>query len=326
MNNYIAPEIPGYAKLIVKKTLGTNVDLKSVEWTAGGLYNKVFYVHTSEGCFILKIECENIFPSTRTGQMENEVEGSRLFTQASIPCPKVLAHDFTRDEIGVRYIFTERVSGDIVLAEIGQMDDATKAEAERQSSEVCTRMTAIESTHFGSLIPNGPLGWHKTWLECYRYWFNLLIKDGADIGLFTDEELSIIKAAAEMPLNCVKIYKPTFEHGDLGWHNMIWGHINDGTDKLHVIDFGNARYVPPHLATWDKPPHKIPDAKKLDEGLNLLLLYDFEMGVMWKEMQKMTNDYAHCLDWMVDSIEKAKKDTSRNHITEFVEICRKILY
>jgi len=324
LDNYVAPEIPGYAESIIKNILGTKTELQSVEWSAGGLYNKVFYVHTSEGCFILKIECEKIFPSSRTGQMENEVEGIRLFTQAGIPCPKVLAHDFTGNDIGVRYIFTERVSGDIVLSDIEQMDDDTKAEVERQSNEIYTRMKTITNTHFGSLSSAGPLGWHKTWDECYRAWFNVLICDSVDIGLFTNEELAIVQAAAEKPLDSFQTYAPTFEHGDLGWHNMIWGHINDGSDALYAIDFGNARYVPPHLTVWGNSPHEVPNAQSLDRDINLLLLYDFEMSVMWKEMQKLTKDYAHCLNWMTTGIEKAKDDISRDHITAFVEKCRVI--
>ena len=322
MDNYVAPEIPGYAETIIKRTFGTNAALQSVEWTGGGLYNKVFYVHTSEGCFILKIECEKIFPSTRTGQIENEVEGIRLFTQAGIPCPKVLAHDFTGNDIGVRYIFTERVSGDIVLADMAQMDDATKAEVERQSNEICTRMKAITNTHFGSLTPSGSLGWHKTWDDCYRTWFDLLICDGESIGLFTNEESAIIRAAAKKPLESSLTHTPTFEHGDLGWHNMIWGSIGGRPDVLHVIDFGNARFIPPHLTVWGYPPHKVPNAQTLDENINLLLLYEFEMGVMWKEMQKLTKNYAHCMDWMTARIEETKKDTSRDHIVSFVEKCR----
>jgi len=321
LGNYVAPEIPGYARTIIKQTLGTKAELQSIEWSGGGLYNKVFLVHTSEGCFVLKIECDNIFPSTRQGQMENEVEGIRLFTQAGIPCPMVLAHDFTGD-IGVRYIFTERISGDIVFADIEQMSDATKAEVERQSNEICARMATITNTHFGNLTPSGLLGRHKTWAECYHAWFNLLINDGVSIGLFTDDEISILMATAEKPLMAPQTYIPTFNHGDLGWHNMIWGHKKNGTDALHVIDFGNARFLPPHLIAWDKPPHQVPNAQAMDAGVNLLLLEEFEMGVMWKEMQKRTKDYAHCTNWMAASIENAKNDTSRDHITAFVEKCR----
>jgi len=322
LDNYVAPEILGYAKSVIKKNLGANVTLQSVEWTGGGLYNKVFYIHTSEGCFILKIECEKIFPSTRTGQIENEVEGIRLFTEAGIPCPKVLAHDFTGDDIGVRYIFTERISGDIVLADMAEMDDATKNKIEYQSNEIYARMKTITNTHFGSLTPSGPLGWHKTWDECYRTWLNLLISDAESINLFTNEELAIVRATAKKPFDSSQVDVPTFEHGDLGWHNMIWGSIGNGLDALHVIDFGNARFVPPHLSVWGYPPHEVPNAQILDKNINLLLLYDFEMNVMWKEMQKLTKDYAHCLDWMTARIEETKKDTSRDHITSFVEKCR----
>jgi len=328
LENYVAPEISGYAKSIIKKTLGTKAELKSVEWTAGGLYNKVFYVHTSEGCFILKIECKSIFPSTRIGQTENEVEGMRLFKQAGIPCPTVLSYDFSGNEIGARYVFTERISGDIVMVEQHGMSDAVKDEVKRQSAGICEKMKTITNSHFGSLLPSGSLGWHKTWNDCYHAWFNLLIDDGVKIGLFTDEEESILRATANKLLENSKAYLPTFDTGDLGLHNMIWGHINDGTDTLHVIDFGNSRFILPHLTEWGmwgQAPHEVPNAHKLDKGLNLLLLYDFEMGVMWKEMAKMTEDYAHCLDGMTAYIEKMKKDTTRNHITEFVEKCRKVI-
>ena len=44
MDNYVAPEIPGYAETIVKSTFGAKVKMQSIKWTAGGLYNKVFYI------------------------------------------------------------------------------------------------------------------------------------------------------------------------------------------------------------------------------------------------------------------------------------------
>lgn len=329
MDNYIAPDIPGYAQSIVKKTIGAQTEIKSIEWSAGGLYNKVYIVHTTDGEFVLKIECNKIFPTSRTGQMENEVEGNRLCKQAGIPCPNVLAYDFSGREIGVRYIFIERISGDIVLVEHDGMDDETKAEVQRQTIEICTRISAMTNSNFGSLTPSGPLGWHKTWGECYRAWFDLLIRDSIGIGLFTDEELVIVRAAAKSPIRDSVACLPTFEHGDLGWHNMIWGHTNNQPDALHVIDFGNARYLLPHyiehlarnVDMLGRPPFAIPELYDLDKGFNSMLVYEFE-SMMWKEMQKLTQDYAHCTDWMAAGIEASKKDTSRDHVISFVERCR----
>jgi len=134
-------------------------------------------------------------------------------------------------------------------------------------------MTDITNTHFGSLTKGGLLGWHKTWDECYRAWFNLLIRDGENIDLFTNDELSIIRAAAEKPVKCE--YLPIFEHGDLGWHNMIWGCIGDTPDSLHAIDFGNARFLPSHLTVWGYSPFGIPGAQYLIK----ILIYCYYMSL-----------------------------------------------
>lgn len=333
MDIYIAPEIPGYAQSIIKSAIGARTKIQSFRWAdGGGLYNKVYCLDTSDGSFILKIECDKIFPSTRKGQMENEVEGSRLLKQAGIPCPSVLAYDFTKKDIGIRYILTECLSDDWpVIARMEQMDEITKAEVKRQATDILARISTITNTHFGSLSPSGLLGWHQTWGECYHAWFNLLITDCISIGLFTDEELTIVKATAAKPFGCSENPVPTFSTEDMGWHNMIWGHIGNNPDALHVIDFGNARYILPylneyminHLDFMGRAPVHIPEFRKSDERFNLLTLYDFE-GMLWKEAEKLTDDYAHIRDWMAAGIEKSKKDISRDHITAFVEKCRVI--
>jgi len=334
MDNYLAPEIPGYAQSILKSTFGANAEVQSFRWSdGGGLYNKVYCIDTSEGSFILKIECGRIFPSTRKGQIENEVEGSRLFAKAGIPCPPVIAHDFTGQEIGVRYILTECLSDDWpVMARFDGMDDAGKAEVTRQALEIYARMSAITNTHFGSLLPDGPLGRQRTWDKCYRAWFDLLVNDSVRIGLFTDEELAIVKAAAAKPLVYSNTYTPTFEHGDLGPHNMIWGHVTGGENALYVYDFGNSSYGLPHLdeymvrrgGLFGFPPCDVVEERNLDKHLYDNLLHDFE-GMLWKEAEKLTEDYAHMRPWMIANIEASKKDTSRGHVTAFAEKCKAIL-
>jgi hypothetical protein len=288
---------------------------------------------TTEGSFILKIECDKIFPSTRKEQIESEVEGSRLLKQADVSCPPIIAYDFARKDIGVRYILTECLSDDWpVMARMEQLDEPTKTEVKRQATEILIRISTITNTHFGSLSPSGPLGWHKTWDECYRAWFNLLIADCISIELFTDEELAVVKATAEKSLTYSENPIPTFSTEDMGWHNMIWGHTGNNTDMLHVFDFGNARYVLPYMNDYvinnidviGRSPFQIPEFKNLDKGFNLLKLYDFE-EMLWKEAEKLIEDYAHIRNWMAAGIEKSKKDTSCEHIVAFVEKCRAII-
>lgn len=332
MDNYVAPEISEYARQIVKNAIGTQTKIDSVEWSAGGLFNKVNYIHTTEGCFILKIECDKIFLSTRKEQIENEVFGNKLFQKAGIPCASVLAYDFTKNDIGVRYVFTERISNDILWLEFNQFDEAKKSEIQYQVTEIFAKMRTITNSYFGSLLPSGILGRYETWDGYYHSIFNLLIHDSECIGIFTDEELDIVKKAAEKPLTYTKEYVPSLVHGDFGEHNAIWGNTNGGQDKLHIIDFGNANYGLPCLDEYmvrkhggfKCPPYDIADHMNLDKELYENLLNDFER-MWWKETEKRTEDYAHCLNWMASSIEASKKDTSRNHINDFVGKCRKIL-
>ena len=334
MGNFIAPEILSYAQDIIKYALGARTKICAFKWSdGGGLYNKVYCLDTTEGRFILKIECDRIFPSTRKGQIENEVEGSRLLKQAGILCPLVTAYSITGKDVGVRYILTECLSDDWpVIARMGEMEEVTKKEVQHQATKMLNHMSAIQNTHFGSLSSSGPLGWHDTWEECYRAWFNLLISDCNSIGLFTEEELAIVNAAAATPLTYSDNPLPTFSTEDMGWHNMIWGHAGEHSDALHVIDFGNARYTLSYINNYliknidvmRQPPFGIPELQNLDKGYNLLILYEFER-MLWKEAERLTEDYAHVRDWMAIGIENTKKDQSRNHIIAFVDKCRKLL-
>ena len=315
MENQIAPEITGYAEKIIKSVIGERVQVKSFRWSREALLNKVYCIDTNEGSYILKIERDKIFPSTRKGQIENEVEGSRLYKQAGILCPSVIKYDLTGREIGVRYILTECLSDDWpVISRIDQMDVATKTEVKRQATEICVRILTITNTHFGSLSPSGSLGRHKTWDECYRAWFNLLIRDGVSYGLFTDQELDVLYAAAEMPLNYSGNPVPVFSTEDMGWHNFIWGNAGGEPDALYSFDFGNARYIPPYrneylsknIEAMGRPPWDIPEFQNMDKGYNMLLLDYFE-GLLRSDMKKLT------------------EGTSRKQVMAFVEKCRAVI-
>jgi len=314
---------------IIKTAAGARAEIQSFRWAdGGGLYNKVYCIDTTAGAFILKIECDNIFPSTRKMQIENEVEGRRLLAQAGVPCPRIVAHGYGDTDIGARYVLTECLSSDWpVIALMDQMDESTKAEVTRQGIDIINRMSAITHTHFGSLLPSGPLGWHETWAGCRRAWFDLLIDDCNSIGLFTDDELAAVKAAAEMTPHAETT--PVFSTEDAGWHNMIWGRANGGPEMLYAVDFGNSRYIPAFVGGYytdnigmlGRPPHHIPELIELDKQYNLFILYAFE-EMLWREAEKLITDYAHVREWMAASIERAKADTSRDHITAFVDKCR----
>ena|GEM_PF-1106088 len=334
MENYVAPEIPGYARQIIKSLFGAKEEVNSFEWTGGQIFNKVYCLNTTEGRFVLKIQCDRIFFSTRKEQIENEVLGGGLFRGAGIPCPAALDYDFTGKNIGVRYVLSECVDSEsyILMGAFENFDEARKAEINRQAAEMFGKLRSITSGAFGGLFPDSVLGRHDAWDGYYRAAFELLIRDSEEYGVFSGEELGIVKEAAKKPLTYAKKYAPSFVTGDLGEHNAIWGSVGGGPDKLYFIDFGNAYFGLPYtdeymvrkFGGFGFQTSDLADEMGLDKRLYENLLSDFER--MWfVETMRLTEDYAHCGDWMTSLIESAKKDASRKHIVEFVDKCREFI-
>jgi len=278
------------------------------------------------------MECDRIFFATRKDQIENEVHGNEIFQKAHIPCANILAYDFTKNEIGARYIFSEHIKNDMedwpLWGNTDGLDETTKEEITRQFKEAILKMRTMTTSHFGSISPSGTLGRHESYGGYYRSTLNLLIEDSENCGVFDGEELAIVKQAVAEPLLYSKKYVPTFVHGDFAYHNTIWGNTGGGENKLYVYDFGNAYFGLPYLEEIINKIHG-KDADIIGEmGLDRHLyennlIGDFER-MFWTVTEKLTEDYAYMRDWMISGIEAAKKDTSRKHITDFVDKCRNI--
>ena len=327
MDNNISPEIHSFAQQIVTNIIGTQSKIKGFEWSdGGGLFCKVFKINTSDGNFILKMERNKIFFATRKEQIENEVLGNAIFQKAGIFCPNILAYDFTKNnDIKTRYIFTECLTPDWL--NLDDFDEITKTEINRQFLTVVEKMRTMTNSYFGSVSPSGILGRHETYDGYFHSTLNILIKESEELGLFTDEELDIVKKAAAKPLVYSKKYIATFNHGDIGLHNAIWGNINGGEKKLYVFDFGNAYYGLPYYEEYICKTHgdniDIIEIMDLDRNLyDNFLIGNFER-MFWTVTQRLTEDYNY--GRMVDWTKEVKKDTSRTHITDFVDKCREIL-
>ena len=333
LDNTISTEIWEYTRQILKNTLGAKTEVNGFEWSdGGGLFCKVFKVITNNGKFILKVERDKIFFANRKDQVENEVLGNEICRKAGISCANILAYDFTKNNFGVRYILTEHINNNFddwpILQEIlEKFDEITRAEILRQFDYIVETAENIKNSHFGSLSKSGTIGWHETYDKYYYSTLNLFIRESEELELFTKEELDIIKKAAAKPLVYSKKYIPTFTHGDLGHHNCIWGNINGGEDKLYVFDFGNAYYGLPHeperITALRGENVDVLDIMGLEKDLYLNDFIGYFEKMFWTVTQQLTEDYDY--GRMADWTKQVKKENSRNHITEFVDKCRKII-
>jgi len=232
----------------------------------------------------------------------------------------------------MRYVLMEHINNgtdDSPVLGAENFDEKTKDEITRQYAATVLAMRSVTGSHFGSISDSGLLGRHKTYDGYYHSTLDLLIEDGEALGIFTDEESDVVKQAAAKPLVYNKKYTPTFVHGDIGTHNMIWGNIDGGDKKLYVFDFGNAYYGLPFYEERITKIHgdDVDILEKMDLDRNLYennLIEKFER-MFWNVTERCTEDYAYCRDWMISIIEAAKKDASRTHITNFVDTCRGML-
>lgn len=335
MDNYVCPEAYEQAQLVIKKALGGNADVASVEWSAGGLFNKVYYVNTNLGGYVLKIECNDVFISTRKDQMENEIYGSKLFNEAGIPCPEILGYDLGKKDIGARYVLQNRISNDILWCDWFSYTPEQKEKICFEVKEIFEKMNGITSDYFGSLSPNGLIGRHKTWDDCYSTILRLLISDCERLSLLTADELNAVKkTCAYLAGKSPDTYIPTLCHNDFGRHNTIWGSTNGAPEAVHVIDFGNAIFGLPYMdefivyksGDFDFAPCDILNERNVKHEAydKWLFIGEFEK-MLWTASEKLTNDYAHCTDGLTQSIESSKADNSRSYILEFVNKCYGIL-
>jgi len=327
MANYAESEIMGYAQQIIKNMIGAQTKIKGIEWSGGRFYNEVSRVNTTDGDFILKIERDKIFFSTRKEQTENDVYGNELCQKAGIPCANILAYDFTKNDIGVKYVFMEHIINDMgdapLWGRVENFDEVTKVEIKRQFITAFEKQARITSRHFGSLSPSGILGRHETYDGYHHSTLNLLINDSIELGLFTDEELDIVKKAAAKPLIYSKKYIPTFQTGDQGWHNAMWGNTDGGADKLYMIDFGNSIYGLPYDVEYVcrnygidgiyEDDADIPDVTDADENLNEVLIASFNgmFHMIWTAAQQLMVDDTHG-DWHA-RIEAIKRYFPNSH-------------
>lgn len=233
------------AEIIVKKAVGQSVKVKSVEdWGIGAL-NACYCVHTSNGKFFLKMENEDILPSTRRGQIEREVTGAQLMQAAGIPCLAVLDYDTSQSVVSRKYLLAAFDEGDLLWEHRENLTESEQARLREDIVGVLDKMQSITSPVFGDIYPNGVIGQHPTWKAAYQSMARILLANSQELGIFNREDLRLVAEALDCGAAAqVSQSRAVFYHGDLGMHNLLADPDEAYTRMGKVIDFGNAIFAP----------------------------------------------------------------------------------
>lgn len=317
MEDKILSNIKRDADYIIKKVVGNRVQVDSMEKWGIGALNSCYKVSIKNSLekFFLKIENDNIIPSTRRGQIEREVKGIELMNRISIPCPVLLHYDCSKKEIGKKYILQEFIDNDLLWEVKNSLTLEENEHIKVQITFMLNKMQSIKSDYFGDIYENGVIGQYSTWKEAYSTMWKLLLNDAAILNLFKAEELDIVSNVGKYALTeLVTPYYASFNHGDLGKHNVLVSCSHGFRCIGTVIDFGNSIFSPFYMnedcirkyGGWDIEVINICEKysiNKAEYDLNNLV-FDFE-GTIFSSMLelRMGND-------------------PKRHIDKFLENCK----
>jgi Phosphotransferase enzyme family. len=240
-------QIKGDADYIIRKVVGNGSKVDFIEKWGIGALNSCFKVSikNSDMKYFLKIENDNIIPSTRRGQVEREVKGIELMNRIGIPCPALIHYDFTKHNIGKKYILEEFIESDLLWEVKDTLTSEENEYIKVQITDILNKMKSIKSDYYGDIYAKGIIGQHSTWKETYSAMWKNLLNDTMEMNLFNAEELDIVSYSEKYALDkIVSPYYASFYHGDLGKHNVLVNNLEGFRSIGTVFDFGNSIFCP----------------------------------------------------------------------------------
>lgn len=232
---------------LLKKSQGEKCTLEAIESYGRGAQNTCYYIVTKNphNKFFLKCENSNIIPRTRCGQIEREVESTKLMQQAGIPCKNIIQYDFTQQDIGVKYVLEEFIEGRLLREIWSDLAINEKQSIANEIENIVEKMRNINFQYYGDVYENSIIGRYTTWREAYLSIAKILLEDSRQLNLFTEDELTLISRVIES--SSIKLSEnipASFDHRDLGTHNVIAVTSEVATKIGAIIDFGLSVSVP----------------------------------------------------------------------------------
>lgn len=238
------------ADYIIKKVAGNDTQIDSIEKWGIGALNSCYKISIKNSLkkFFLKIENDDILPSTRRGQIAREVKGIEIMNSIGISCPTLLHYDCYKQDIGKKYILEEFIENDLLWEVKDSLTMQENEHIKAQITDILDKMKSIRSDYFGDIYENGAIGQYLTWKEAYLAMWKMLLNDAMLMNLFNEEEINIVSSVGEYALNqLIAPYSASFYHGDLGKHNVLTNYTDGFKCIGTVIDFGNSVFLPSYM-------------------------------------------------------------------------------
>ncbi|MCJ7625155.1 MAG: aminoglycoside phosphotransferase family protein [Anaerolineaceae bacterium] len=167
----------------------------------------------------------------------------------SIPNPRLLGHDFSRQLIDRDYMFLEKLSG-VALQDVkDSLTPENLHEIERQVGEYVARLGEIKGDHFG-YFGDGPGNRSNSWRSAFTAILDAIIHDGEELDAILpiswDELRDLFHQRAQ---SLDEISEPALVHWDL-WAGNVFVKPQNGKYVIEgIIDWERALWGDPDIET-----------------------------------------------------------------------------
>ena len=234
----------------------------------------------------------------------------------TIPMPRLLGYDLSRQLIERDYMFIEKFSGQPLDQIENQLSATDKESIHRQIGEISAAMHAIQGDVFG-YFGEGPGSGSTSWRAAFSAFVEALLDDGEDLGVELPLPYQNIRGLFQQHAHTLdEIQKPALVHWDL-WPVNIFVNGENGNFKVEgIIDWeraywGDPESEPPLAVRFYGPAFYQGYGKDLADTPEAAIrhkMYHLYLLLVMKIEAKVRFEEAEHLGWVQDMLEKELKE------------------
>jgi len=232
---------------LVRANFGDDEEIGEIRELKGGFFNSAYSIERlrENDKIVLKV---SVAEGTRLlsyekRTMDTEVEMYRLLAEkTTVPAPKVLACDFSKQRIPSHYFFMTLLEG--VTMNHVKLDSENAAAIQRELADIFSQIHRIKGAYFGYFTED-PACRFPTWRQAFLHMMGMILKDGKDHGIKLPYERYERILAKHVPL-LDDITEPVLVDYDLHPGNIFLKKQGDRYVVEGIVDFERAFWGDPY--------------------------------------------------------------------------------
>lgn len=169
---------------LARINLGKDCEIQNIRELKGGMFNAIYRMERirEQDTVVLKVGVKPGTPLLTYEQdvMPTEVEGFRLLEeQTTVPAPRVLAYDFSKEHIPANYFFMTAMEGVPLSSVAKKMSRENRDRLLAELAGCLAQMHQIKGPYFGYFTTDRKKQ-YATWKEAFLQMFGQLLKDCRD--------------------------------------------------------------------------------------------------------------------------------------------------